>query len=126
MTRIIFCIFLLISTEALAEGGRYSSPSLALKTIEKLGAKEALHEVYDKAAWSIWIIPGISSGNQAWLRVGEAFRKVSDGGGSEDLNHAYSVALVRNPYYLLPILKELWWRDTTVCNLNPACNNKPT
>lgn len=115
MTRIFLCILLLISVEASAEGGRYSSPSLALKTIEKLGAKQALREVYDTAAWKIWIIPGISSGDPEWLRVGEAFINVSDAGASEDLDSAYSVALVRNPYHLLPILKELWWRDTTAC-----------
>jgi len=115
MIRIVFCILLLISVEASAEGGYYASPSLALKNIEKLGAKQALREVYDSAAWMIWIIPGISSGDPEWLRVGGAFRGASDAAGYEELDRAYSIALVRKPYDLLPILKEQWWQNSTAC-----------
>ena len=39
----------------------------------------------------------------------------TDAGSSEELDDALSLALLRQPDHVLPILNNIWWKDSEAC-----------
>jgi hypothetical protein len=62
------------------------------------------------------VIPGVASAQPDWIDVAQALYPGSDAGGREELEDALSEALLKAPYRVLPLVRELWWKQpTTVC-----------
>lgn len=100
----------------------YSAESSTLKTPKEItqaaksrGATQVVAELFKTGAWAKYAYPGISSGEKQWLDVAVVLKPGTDAGASEELNDALSLALLRQPDLVLPILKDIWWKDSEAC-----------
>jgi hypothetical protein len=95
----------------------FGGPADVLAAVRARGAKAVVADVWATDAWQKQIQPGVVSGDAKWLEVAQALHSGTDAGSAEDLNQALTVALLRAPHLLLPILRDLWWTkaDADVC-----------
>jgi hypothetical protein len=111
--------------------------------LKERGASGTIVFLSKSGQWASSVLPGIESGEPAWLQVARALHKGADAGGSEDLEDAMLLAALKVPYSVLPILKEFWWKGlgstcvfgydselpggvaTYVNNLKTALNKQP-
>ncbi|MHA6910302.1 hypothetical protein ACQUJS_18050 [Ralstonia pseudosolanacearum] len=78
-------------------------PSAVLSHIASAGARQTLLASYDTPQWDA-ILKGIASGDDDWLRVYEALRRVADAAAGEDLGDAIYDALPQRPFEVLSLL----------------------
>nr|CUV54578.1 conserved protein of unknown function [Ralstonia solanacearum] len=78
-----------------------------LSHIASAGARQTLLASYDTPQWNA-ILKGIASGDDDWLRVYEALRRVAaaaaDAAAGEDLGDAIHDALPQRPFEVLSLL----------------------
>ena len=101
----------------------YSAEIPTLKTPKKIiqatksrGAAQVVTELFKTGVWAKYAYPGISSREKQWLEVAVVLKPGTDAGASEELNDALSLALLRQPDLVLPILKNIWWKDSEACS----------
>lgn len=86
-----------------------------IEAVKTNGASSVIKQLFDSAIWTKVVYPGISSGEADWLEVAKILRPVTDAGASEEMDDALARALLRQPYAVLPILNELWWKNSDMC-----------
>ncbi|MHA6833559.1 hypothetical protein [Ralstonia pseudosolanacearum] len=102
MKRLIPTAALLLATATPAQTAP-PLPSAVLSHIASASARQTLLESYDTPRWDA-ILKGIASGDDDWLRVYEALRRVADAAAGEDLGDAIYDALPQRPFEILSLL----------------------
>jgi hypothetical protein len=91
------------------------NPKEIISATKQYGAHYVIAQLFNSDAWVKVVYPGISSGNSDWLDVAKELYPATDAGASEEMGDALSLALLKRPYAVLPILNKLWWQDTDSC-----------
>ncbi|MEF9417070.1 hypothetical protein ACI2S3_20135 [Ralstonia nicotianae] len=102
MKRLIPTAALFVATATPAQTAP-PTPSAVLSHIASAGARQTLLASYDTPQWNA-ILKGIASGDDDWLRVYEALRRVADAAAGEDLGDAIHDALPQRPFEVLSLL----------------------
>ncbi|MGA4073332.1 hypothetical protein ACI2TP_18655 [Ralstonia nicotianae] len=102
MKRLIPTAALFVATATPAQTAP-PTPSAVLSHIASAGARQTLSASYDTPQWNA-ILKGIASGDDDWLRVYEALRRVADAAAGEDLGDAIHDALPQRPFEVLSLL----------------------
>ena len=97
------------------QGAKTVTAQQVLASVKAQGARDTINELFRTGSWERSVLPGIETGQRAWLEVARALSPVTDAGSSEDLGDALVEALLVAPYSVLPLLKEKWWKTDTVC-----------
>jgi hypothetical protein len=99
-----------------AESSTLKIPKEITQAAKSRGATKVVAELFNTGTWAKYVYPGISSGDKQWLDVAVVLKPGTDAGASEELNDALSLALLRQPDLVLPILKKMWWKDSEACS----------
>ncbi|MDO3607933.1 hypothetical protein ACQF4K_24045 [Ralstonia pseudosolanacearum] len=102
MKRLIPTAALFVATATPAQTAP-PTPSTVLSHIVSTSARQTVLESYDTPQWNA-ILKGIASGDDDWLRVYEALRRVADAAACEDLGDAIHDALPQRPFEVLSLL----------------------
>jgi hypothetical protein len=96
------------------------TPGAILTQVKKEGAARAVAELWKREDEVKQVLKGIGSGNSEWLDVAVSLKAEADGEASESLDDALAMALLKVPYRVLPILKQLWWaqNDAQICSFD--------
>jgi hypothetical protein len=98
-----------------AESSKLKTPKEITQAAKSRGATQVVADLFKTGAWAKYVYPGISSGKKQWVDVAVVLKPGTDAGSSEELNDALSLALLRQPDLVLPILKNMWWKDSEAC-----------
>lgn len=90
-------------------------PREIIEAAKQKGRRQVIEELFKSRVWQENLYPGISSANKEWLEVAVFLKPEADAGASEEINDALSLALLKRPDRVLPILKEMWWQNSEVC-----------
>lgn len=113
--RIILSLLLPLAAFA-SDKSNLSTPDEITSAVKAEGAEKVIRQIFESDAWQVHVYPGISSGDPQWLQVAKILRPSTDAGASEEMNNALSLALLKRPYAVLPVLKNLWWeKDIDIC-----------
>ena len=98
-------------------GSEFKEPEQVSKALRLRGLSQVIDEFYHSDSWEDYFLPGVESGNPAWLEVARVIGRGTDAGASEELDGAFAKALVKAPYKTLPVLHEIWWHynDAKIC-----------
>ena len=123
--RVIFITWALALTCAFADTSHTASrtahskaatPQEVLALVKAQGPSETVVQLDQSGAWTSSVLPGVATARPDWIDVARALYPGTDAGGREELEDALSEALLKAPYEMLPLVRELWWKPpTTVC-----------
>jgi hypothetical protein len=100
-----------------AEKSVPSAPKEIISAAQAEGARQVIRQLFESNVWQTHVYPGISSGDSQWLEVAKTLRPATDAGASEEMDDALSLALLKRPYAVLPVLKRLWWeKSADICH----------
>ena len=124
----IFCIVLiLISAQSIAfAGSAQHKPSAKTATADQVSAFQRAHGpqgtvdwLFKSGAWESSLLPGVKAAQPDWLELVRTLHPSADAGAGEDLDAALAQALLKDPYRVLPLLKEFWWSQSdTACTFD--------
>ena len=96
-----------------------ATPQEVLALVKSHGPGETVVQLDRSGAWTSSVLPDVASARSDWIDVARVLYPGSDAGGREELEEledALSEALLKAPYRVLPLVRELWWKPpTTVC-----------
>ena len=123
--RVIFITWALTLSCAFADTSRTdlrtahskaATPQEVLALVKSHGPSETIVLLDRSGAWTSSVLPGVASARSDWIDVARVLYPGTDAGGREELEDALSEALLKAPYVLLPLLRELWWKTpATLC-----------
>lgn len=116
MKLLITLLLILAPMAAFTADSSLATPKQILQAAKTKGAAAVVAELFRDGTWTKVVYPGISSGEKQWLEVAEILKPGTDAGSSEELNDALSLALLKHPDHVLPILKNIWWKDSEACS----------
>ena len=95
---------------------KVATPEEVLALVKSHGASETVVLLDRSGAWVSSVLPGVAAARTEWLDVARTLYSGTDAGGREELEDALSEALLKAPYQLLPLLREIWWKaPATLC-----------
>lgn len=98
----------LLMLETGAAPASLGEPDQILEAARTRGAKVVVKELWESGVWQKKLFPGVSAADPRWLQVAKALRPATDAGASSELDQALVTALLKEPYLVLPILREAW------------------
>jgi hypothetical protein len=113
---ITILIALLLPTVAYsAETPVIKTPKEIIEAAKAKGPKRVVAELWTSKAWEKYVYPGIASGEKQWLDVAVVLEPATDAAIGEEMSDALSLALLKRPDLVLPILKRSWWKNSEAC-----------
>ncbi|MGY3265587.1 hypothetical protein [Lysobacter sp. HA35] len=102
------------------------TPALAITppeiehSVQAVGAARTVKAIWNSEADTRRLLAGVASAKPAWLRVGMLLAAAADAGASEELDDAFSSALLVAPYRVLPLVRSGWWPPgAQLCHFEP-------
>jgi len=112
MRRYLAFLLCTVALSCAAEPGGVTTPLAVGALIKEKGARQTIDSLWDTPQW-ITLIAGVSSGDQAWLKIAEEIWPGSDAGSASELRDAMAWALPKAPAKVLALAKRgEFWKDT--------------
>jgi len=110
-------LFLLFPLATFAtEKSMHSTPKEIISAAQSEAAGKVIRQLFESNVWQTHVYSGISSGDSEWLEVAIILYPAADAGAGEEMDDALSLALLKRPNAVLPVVKSLWWKkDTEIC-----------